>query len=378
MSREKSCLLDILVQSNSAVAVYDSPNLNIAFVNKAMLAIWGRTPAIIGHSFGEVFPEFTEQGFTDKLLQVWYSGQTYRATEFPADITIEGQTETKYFDFEYQAILDQDGKTYAILHTATDVTSRFFAYEMIQERDLKISFNNDLEMWTYTLSHDLRNPLSIAKMGIQYLQEEEQVPEDKNKWLDMILEAIVNIENIVNHTVQLNQARLHGYTIESISLITVIQAICEESKLLYDNAHCRFTIGELLPVHGDRGVLYQIFLNVIGNAVKYSAKERTPHVEISSEKQEGYLIYWIKDNGIGIPEADISSLFQACGRASNTQNYNGTGLGLCLVRKIMQRLGGEIQLMSKVNEGTTVKLLFPIHPITKISSRKNRRRPVTL
>src|SRR5690606_18621245 len=191
---------------------------NIAFVNKAMLAIWGRTPAIIGHSFGEVFPEFTEQGFTDKLLQVWYSGQTYRATEFPADITIEGQTETKYFDFEYQAILDQDGKTYAIVHTAIDVTSRIFAYEMIQERDLKISFNNDLEMWTYTLSHDLRNPLSIAKMGIQYLQEEEQVQEDRNKWFDMILEAIVNIEHIVNHTVQLNQARLHGYTIESISL----------------------------------------------------------------------------------------------------------------------------------------------------------------
>src|SRR5690606_3006581 len=192
----------------------------IAFVTKAMLAIWGKTPAIIGHSFGEIFPEFTEQGFTDMLLQVWYSGQTYRATEFPADITADDCTETKYFDFEYQAVLDKHGQTYAIVHTAVDVTRRISAYEMVQERDLKISFNNDLEMWTYTLSHDLKNPLSIAKMGIQYMQcrEEEFARQDKDKWLTMIWEAIVNVENIINNTVQLNQARLHGYNVESESL----------------------------------------------------------------------------------------------------------------------------------------------------------------
>ncbi len=380
MNREKAFLLDILAQSNSAVAIYDGPDLNIAFVNKAMLEIWGRTSAIIGHTFGEVFPEFTAQGFTDILLQVWYSGETYRAKEFPADITIEGHPETRYFDFEYQAVLNSENQTYAIVHTATDVTSRISAYQMVQERDLRISFNNDLEMWTYTLSHDLKNPLSIAKMGIQYMQcrEEEFARQDKDKWLTMIWEALVNVENIINNTVQLNQARLHGYTVESVSLGAVIQAICQESKLLYNNVHCQFSIGELLPIHGDHGVLYQIFLNIIGNAVKYSARETTPHVEISSEEHGGYLIYQIRDNGIGIPKEDLSSLFQVSSRASNTQNYVGTGLGLSLVKKIMQRLGGDIQLSSEVGQGTIVKLLFPVHPMVKVASAKNKAKSIVL
>ncbi len=378
MNSAKQLLLDILAQSNSAMAVYDSSNLNIAFVNKAMLEIWGRTQAIVEHPFGEVFPEFTEQGFTDILLQVWYSGDTYRANEYPADITIDGYTETRYFDFEYQAILDTEGQTYAIVHTATDVTSRISAYRMVQERDVKISFNNDLEMWTHTLSHDLKNPLSIAKMGIQFMQcNEELVQREKDKWMNMIWEAIINIENIISHTVQLNQARLHGYTIESVTLVNTIKTICQESKLLYNSSHCRFNIGELLPVHGDRGVLYQIFLNVIGNAVKYSAKEATPLVEISSEETGRYTTYLIRDNGIGIPQKDISSLFQVFGRASNTQNYLGTGVGLCLVKKIMQRLGGDIQLSSKIGTGTTVKLLFPIHHTVKFSLERSSKKPVT-
>ena len=186
----------------------------------------------------------------------------------------------------------------------------------------------------------------------------------------MILEAVVDIESIINHTVQLNQARLHGYAEEPVPLGTVIQSICQESTLLYDNAACQFTIGELLPVHGDRVMLYQIFFNIVGKAVKYTAKEQKPHVSISSEEEEGYVIYRIKDNGIGIPESHLSSLFQASGRASDTKNTHGTSLGLCLVKKIMKRLGGDIRLTSKVGEGTIVELFFPIHAVVPNGSRE--------
>lgn len=360
-SKRDSQILQILKKSEGATALYDTASLNICFVNKAMLEIWGRDEHILGKTFGEVFPEFTEQGFTDILKQVWHSGQTYRAIEYPADITINGATETKYFDFIYQAVLDDQGKTYAIIHTANDVSTRTVALKTVKEQDMLIAFNNELEVLTHTLSHDLQNPLSIVKMGIQYLKNQSDLSlHEKEKWTSLVMNAVSNVENIIGHTVQLNQARLYQYSDECQAMDDIIRKICLECQMIYGaDANCTFKTDQLEPLFGDKGVLYQIFHNVIGNAVKYSSTIKCPMIHVESRKVDGYILYIIEDNGIGIPAKDLPHVFNQFSRASNVKKHSGTGIGLCLVKKIMTRIGGDVKITSTVGKGTSVELYFP-------------------
>lgn len=127
-------LLFILSQSRDATAVYDSPDLNIRFVNDAMLAIWGKERKITGKTFEEALPEVKEQPFTALLKTVWQSGETYIATNTLATLRIKDELKTSYFDFEYRPLKDQAGEVYAILHTAIDVSDRILAWDKVYEK----------------------------------------------------------------------------------------------------------------------------------------------------------------------------------------------------------------------------------------------------
>lgn len=235
------------------------------------------------------------------------------------------------------------------------------AKEYEKSNEELISLNNELEMLTFTLSHDLKNPLSIVKMGVQYLDAHENLSADKKRrWVKSILDGVDNIEGIVNNVLHINTAHSYKYAEDPIPMAYTLRTLCEDAKILYDNPKCSIKLGKLLPIWGEKGVLYQIFLNVVGNAVKYTSNRPFPTVEIDSSKHEDSILYTIKDNGIGIPEENLSSIFDVFIRASNSGAYSGSGIGLCLVKRIMDRVGGTIDVSSKVNEGTIVKLTFPL------------------
>ncbi|RFZ94938.1 PAS domain S-box protein [Mucilaginibacter conchicola] len=130
-------LIQILTRSKDATAIYDTADLRISFVNDAMLAIWGKDDSIIGEVFEQALPETIDQPFTAILKQVWQTGQPYNAVDTAATLEIDNKLQTSYFDFEYRPLVDAEGKTYAILHTATDVTSRVNAWEQVEERQLR-------------------------------------------------------------------------------------------------------------------------------------------------------------------------------------------------------------------------------------------------
>lgn len=130
-------LLAILSRSPGAIAIYDSPELHISFVNEAMLQIWGKERGIIGKTFVEAIPEIVGQPFNDLLKQVWKSGVTYTGTGTPATLEIGGQLKTSYFDFEYQAIKGANGAMIAILHTARDVSGRVSALQQVAEKQAR-------------------------------------------------------------------------------------------------------------------------------------------------------------------------------------------------------------------------------------------------
>ena len=326
-----------------------------------MLIMWCAQRDILGKRFGEVFPSFRVEGFESILEKVWQTGITYRAVDTPAMIIDGKEKHLRYFDFEYKALLNESGETYAILHTATDVTARFEVNSQLELHKEQLSFNNDLETLTHTLSHDVRNPLSIAKMGIEYLkQQNNNLTADNEKWYEVISGALTNVENIIQQTIQLSEAR-SIINLKDVNCLTdKIPTWCNEIKLLYPCFQGHIRIGQLLPIYGNIGAIYQVFMNILSNAVKYSSKSDTAEIEIYSEETGAGIVYFIKDNGIGIPEDELNKVFSVFNRATNAIEYNkGTGIGLSLAKRIIERYGGSINLSSTIGQGTLVRLFFP-------------------
>ncbi|MFP3599117.1 ATP-binding protein [Chryseobacterium sp. SIMBA_029] len=127
-------LLSILFRSPNATAVYTGDDIAIISANEAMLKFWGKDRNVIGEHFINALPELSGQPFLDILKQVWRSGETYIAKDYPAIIEIDGELQHFYFDFEYKAIGNDNGKTAYILHTASEVSERMEARKMVKEK----------------------------------------------------------------------------------------------------------------------------------------------------------------------------------------------------------------------------------------------------
>ncbi|HTK19713.1 MAG TPA: PAS domain-containing protein [Mucilaginibacter sp.] len=127
-------LLHILTQSKDATAVYDSADLHIRFANQVMMNLWGKGDSVLGKTLGDAVPEIVGQPFIDMLKKVWHTGETCTGVDTPATLVIDGVPKTSFFDFEYRAISNNKGETIAILHTATDVSSRVMAWQKLSEK----------------------------------------------------------------------------------------------------------------------------------------------------------------------------------------------------------------------------------------------------
>ena len=127
-------LIEILFQSPNATAVYAGDEITILSANEAMLNFWGKDRDIIGKNFADALPELSGQPFLKFLKNVWQTGETFIAKDYPAILEVEGVLTNNYFDFEYKAILDQSGKTAYILHTAFEVTERMAARNLVLEK----------------------------------------------------------------------------------------------------------------------------------------------------------------------------------------------------------------------------------------------------
>lgn len=129
-------LLSVLFHSPNATAVYTGENIKILNANDAMLKMWGKDRSVLGKEMVVAIPELGGQPFIDILKEVWNSGQTYTARDRSAFLEIDGEIQEFYFDFEYKALLDSEGKTEFILHTAVEVSERMAAWNMVEERSI--------------------------------------------------------------------------------------------------------------------------------------------------------------------------------------------------------------------------------------------------
>ena len=265
----------------------------------------------------------------------------------------------------YDTALPWNDEELSLLDGLQNTLNHSLMQKLLENKDLTKNLsklNNELEMFTYTLSHDLKNPLSVLKMGIDFLKSKNgNIAEaQKEKWFSTISLGLQNIQDIVDNIIDVSHDKINKISKETIPLQYMLRKIVEETKLAYQDTHCEITYGELLPIWAEKSAIYQIFTNIVSNAVKYSQQVPKPKIHINSSINNDFVCYEIVDNGIGIPQQDVDHVFEMFGRAMNTKSYKGSGIGLSLVKRIIERLDGDISIQSNEGTGTIVRMKFPI------------------
>lgn len=218
--------------------------------------------------------------------------------------------------------------------------------------------NEELDSFSYTISHDLGTPLTVMKLNAQMLLSKNKDNQDLQKKLNGIVAEIDGMANMMRDVLQLSRAKSQEIVFEKTATENVIAKINSDAKMSYGTSDTNILVNDCPEVLADKTLLYQVFLNVIINAVKYSSKQEKPVVEINGKVVGEKVIYKITDNGIGIQKGQEEKMFKMFNRMDNAKNFKGNGVGLSIVNRIMLRLGGTISYESIPDQGTTFILTF--------------------
>lgn len=241
---------------------------------------------------------------------------------------------------------------------ATILETTYTQFRRVQELNEELrNLNEELDSFSYTISHDLGTPLTVMKLNAQLLEKSHHDNPEVRKRISSILKEILGMENMIRGVMKLSRAKSSDIKLEELYTSEVIAKISADARLTL-NENVEIVVGNLPNVSGDETMLNQVFMNIIGNAVKYSSKSENPKVEINGKVEGDHVIYTVKDNGIGIPETAQEHMFKIFNRMDNAKSFQGNGVGLSIVFRIMKRLGGNITYESRENEGTTFILTF--------------------
>jgi PAS domain S-box-containing protein len=217
--------------------------------------------------------------------------------------------------------------------------------------------NDELESYSYTVSHDLKAPLITIGGYAQILQKKyaSVLDDTGKKFLKIISMDVKRLEGLINDLLELSRLRFHSIDKEIIDIRQMVISISE--GLFAGN---NIIIRDIPQVEADKKLMYQVFLNLISNAVKYSKKKDQPRIEINGWAEGTENVYCIKDNGVGFDPQYSDRVFNAFQRLHSRSEYEGTGIGLNIVQRIMMYHNGKVWAESEPEKGSTFYLALPI------------------
>ncbi|AMP98064.1 hypothetical protein AY601_1137 [Pedobacter cryoconitis] len=227
---------------------------------------------------------------------------------------------------------------------------------MMNER-LKLAYQ-ELESFSYTISHDLKNPIASIKSYAQLLIRDQNILERGQKMLHRIADRADQMNLMINAVLDYSRVGRTAMLFQPIKTEDLITEIINDLQLIYANKNLKIIVGEVPDMQGDPIMVLQVFSNLIGNAVKYSQHSSAPKVHISGELIGNKVHYSIIDNGIGIAQNDLLSIFELFNRMDNVKDIEGSGVGLAIVKRIIEKHEGTIVAESELGIGSTFRLTF--------------------
>jgi signal transduction histidine kinase len=221
--------------------------------------------------------------------------------------------------------------------------------------------NRELEAFNYSVSHDLRVPLRFIKSYSEMVMEEHAagLDEEGGRLLASIRSHALKMDELINALITLSQAGSRELHISPLDMEQLARAAFDELKAALAEREVRFTVHPLPPAGGDLLLVRQVFSNLLRNALKFTRSREIAEIEIGGRAEDFENIYFVKDNGAGFDMQFSEKLFRAFQRLHSQKEFEGTGIGLSIVQRIVLRHGGRVWGEGKKDEGATFYFSFP-------------------
>ncbi|SEP63467.1 sensor histidine kinase [Natrinema salaciae] len=220
--------------------------------------------------------------------------------------------------------------------------------------------NERLEQFAYAASHDLQEPLRMVTSYLTLVETRygDELDADGREFIDYAVEGAERMRTMIDALLEYSRVGTQGGSSEPVDLAAVFATVRKDLEVSLAESDATLETAALPCVEGDRNQLRQLFQNLVSNAIEYSGDE-PPHVRVTAERSGSNWTVSVADEGIGIDPADADRVFEVFQRLHSREEYDGTGIGLALCKRIVERHGGEIRVESEPGGGSTFSVTLP-------------------
>jgi PAS domain S-box-containing protein len=258
-------------------------------------------------------------------------------------------------------VQDPHGRFLGVCGSNRDITMQKRAEEAVKIKTQELLRSNaELEQFAYVASHDLQTPLRAISGYLNLLTKrfDGKLDGDADRFIHRTHANVLRMQRLINDLLTYSRLTTRAHPFQPTDCDQVVAEVLEMLQPVIEESGARVTHGALPTIPADGGQLFQLFQNLIGNAIKF--RDHRPHeVHVGAERADKGWIFSVKDNGIGIDPQYGERIFLIFQRLHTMDQYPGTGIGLAICKKIVERHGGKIWVESKAGEGATFKFLLP-------------------
>jgi signal transduction histidine kinase len=281
-----------------------------------------------------------------------------RALAGESHVCIEeyGDLNRFYFETRYNPILNGKMEVVGVTVLSANVSDRIKAEEQVKD------LNKELEAFTYSVAHDLRAPLRIIDGYTGILTEEYAhcLDDEAKRFLRVIASNTRQMGCLIDDL--LNFSRLGRLAVKKhlTDMHNLVNTVLDEQFAWVSKEKVEISVSILEPVQCDRHLIYHVFVNLISNAIKYSGKREKSKIELGSERSQSEVVYFIRDNGSGFDMQYVDKLFGVFQRLHKATEFEGTGVGLAIVHRIVVKHGGKVWAEAQIDNGATFFFSIPL------------------
>ncbi|TAK03146.1 MAG: PAS domain S-box protein [Candidatus Manganitrophaceae bacterium] len=360
LRRAEAFLNSIVENIPNMLFVKEARDLRFVRFNKAGEALLGYSRGeLIGKNDSDFFPKEQADAFIAKDRQVLRAGYLVDIPEEPIQSRDRG---TRILHTQKIPLYDPEGRPLYLLGISEDITERKQAEEEMKKLNAQLEgANKELEAFSYSVSHDLRAPLRHINGFVELLKEHygAQLDEKGQRYLNTIVNSSKKMGSLIDDLLVFSRMAKTEMRIASVNFDFIVREVMSDLQPDLEGREIVWTVGPLPEVEGDATMLRQVWANLIGNAVKYTRTRERAAIEIGSRSEEKETVFFVRDNGVGFDPQYGGKLFGVFQRLHRSDEFEGTGIGLANVRRIIYRHGGRTWAESQLDQGAVFYFSLP-------------------